>query len=77
MDDDDKEKTPETEPKTEPSTDPPADPPPTDHHAECKGMIHGLSERIEELENTVKTVISIRPDTTPVRKPWTHRGRWN
>lgn len=46
---------------------------PQDSHHECKSMIAGLSDRINDLENTVKAVIQIKPDSSPVKKPWTHR----
>lgn len=49
---------------------PPADPP---RHEHCDSMISALNDRVEALENLVRTIIDLKPDTSPVRKPWTHR----
>lgn len=42
-------------------------------HEECRSMIGALSERVGDLETQLKTIISIKPDSTPVKGPWTHR----
>lgn len=56
----------------EPETHEPPTPRPEDH-AECRGSIHALSQRVDELENNLRTIISVKPDSTPVKGPWTHR----
>jgi len=63
---------PPTPPPADPPVDPPADPPP-DHHHECRSMIGGLAERVDSLETTLRSVLEFKPDSSPVKKPWTHR----
>ena len=69
MDDDGKTESEVTPPDNESA--PPQHP--EDSHHECKSMIAALSERVDDLDNTLKTVISVKPDSSPVKGPWTHR----
>lgn len=73
MEDDDK---PTNEPPAnDPPADPPADPPEHhDHDAECRGRYAAMNERMSALENALQAVVQFKPDSTPVKKPWTHRG---
>lgn len=65
---------PETDP---PVTDPPVtDPPVTDPpHDDLRGIVDGLTAKVEELSSTVSGLISEGHDTAPVKPPWTHR-KW-
>jgi len=64
---DEKEDTPSQDPPTE--TDPPEHP----HHCDCASRMNSLSEEVSNLRQTVEAIVSIKPDSTPVRGPWTHR----
>lgn len=61
-----------------PPTDPPADPPtnpPHEAHHELRTQVNELSEKVNELTGLVQLVLEKgEPDTTPVRRPWTHWG---
>lgn len=69
-DDDDKpENTPEPEP--EPHNEPEHHP--ENSHEHCDSAINELRQEVSNLRQTVESIIQIKPDTTPVRGPWTHR----
>lgn len=68
---DDPENTPPPEPNPDPEPHP--EPQPEPPHDELRSLVAGLTERVGDLENTVATIIQIKPDTTPAKRPWTHR----
>jgi hypothetical protein len=51
-----------------PSVDPPQ------AHDDSKGAIEELKNRVQELEAVVQSLTHSAPDSSPVSKPWTHRG---
>lgn len=59
-----------------PANDPPANVPPEHHHDDdaCRGRHTALTERVDALESALNAVVQFKPDSTPVKKPWTHRG---
>jgi hypothetical protein len=75
---DDEEKTNETvADKPEPETDPvPASAAPeASHDNSLSERIDSLAETVASLAESVSNIVSkADPDTTPVRRPWTHWG---
>jgi hypothetical protein len=72
---DDPEKTPDPTPDPEPEKRPDPEPEnPQAAHAHCKPEIDALSSRVTELETALNTALTFKPDSRPVRRPWTHRG---
>lgn len=59
-------------------TDPPNDPPPPpapSGESDLRVLIDGLNSRVNELEGLVNNAITgEKKDSTPVSRPWTHRG---
>jgi hypothetical protein len=53
------------------SAPPPVDPPTAHEHVQHTH--EELEQRIADLEGTLNSLISMKPDSSPVRKPWTHR----
>lgn len=52
------------------------DPPKADHHAELHTRVESLSARVDELSNTVNTLVSTggqEQDSKPVKPAWIHR----
>lgn len=49
-------------------------PPAHDHEAECRGRHSAMDERMSALESALQAVVQFKPDSTPVKRPWTHRG---
>jgi hypothetical protein len=72
MAEDDNDKTPPPPPADTPEHDDAKDTG-SENHAECKSMIQGLSERVSDLETQLRAVLMVKPDSTPVKGPWTHR----
>jgi hypothetical protein len=59
----------------DPEVAPPAVTPPD--NSGVSQMIQGLQEQINGLTETVNGILnnaSVEPDSTPVKKPWTHWG---
>lgn len=69
MADNENESTPENEPAHEA---PPNTEPHREHH-QCKAEIDALGGRVTELETALNTALTFRQDSTPTKKPWTHR----
>jgi hypothetical protein len=67
---------PADKPADTPPTPPPAPDPPTPPAPESPndGLFRDVIERLEKVENQLQTVIDIKPDSSPVKKPWTHRA---
>jgi hypothetical protein len=59
--------------ETETSVTPPVVKPPEESHTDVKGLIDGLSDRVTGLEATVQALIPSERDSTPGRRPWTHK----
>lgn len=75
----------EDEPKEETQTPPEPDkvvekPVETAHHAQpdndLRETVTALQAKVEELSNTVTTLLPTNQDEKPVKRPWTHRGSW-
>lgn len=63
----------ETEHETPPTVE--HETPVQDNHGAIEKLVHELTEKVNALEETVGTlVVKGDPDTTPVKKPWTHWG---
>lgn len=60
----------------EANTDEPKNDPPQHHHDDdaCVGRHTALTERVDALESALNAVVQFKPDSKPVRRPWTHRG---
>lgn len=65
-------------PEEEETTPVPASTPPTvpaNPDNEVKESLSTITSRLDELTNTVATILTkTEPDTTPVKRPWTHWG---
>lgn len=59
------------DPNPDPAPDPTPDPVP--HHNECTTHITALNDRVDSLEQTLRNVLDFKPDSSPVKRPWTHR----
>jgi hypothetical protein len=56
-----------------PTPDPPANKPDTD--TSLAQTVAGIQEQLLTLTETVAGIVTrVDPDTTPVRRPWTHYG---
>lgn len=58
-------------------TPPPPPPPHTEHHEPPKGdgiegALTALTTTVQELANLIKSQQPVKPDSTPVKRPWTH-----
>lgn len=62
--------------KVTPET-PPVVTPPANANDDLREVVNGLSSKVEELTGIVTGVLASgggQPDSTPVKKPWTHWG---
>lgn len=61
---------------THPETTNPAPestPPPVASHADLHSTVAGLIDRVDGMEALLTKVVSVKPDSTPDKGPWTHR----
>lgn len=55
-------------------TPPPVTPPATAHD-DTRSIVDGLVSKVEELSQTVQSLIPKEHDSVPGKKPWTHWGK--
>lgn len=66
---------PEVSANIEPTPEPDPTPPAPQTDTALTELVHNLSQKVDELTETVATLVTKGdPDTTPVKKPWTHWG---
>lgn len=70
---DDDETTVDDKPTPDPTPEPKPEDPAPEVHEGCKHLIAAHEDRISALEGTLSTLVTIAPDTTPTKVPWTHR----